>query len=116
MRSGRFGSLARRLLTSTHLAPSLVSRGGAAIQNISDFGLPIADFLKFKQLKNRQSAIRNRQLQRSFQLSPELLATTRQARLHGSDTYVQSHRDLFIGKAFYVSQDHRFSVNATQST
>jgi hypothetical protein len=30
---GRFGSLARRLLTSTHLAPSFVSRGGAVIQD-----------------------------------------------------------------------------------
>ena len=29
---GRLGSLARRILTSTHLAPSFVSRGGAAIQ------------------------------------------------------------------------------------
>ena len=42
-------------------------------------------------------------LQRSFQLAPEFLATTRQSRFHRSHAYVERGGDLFVGKAFDVS-------------
>ena len=67
-------ALARRFFTSTHLAPSFVSRGGTAIR-----------------------------LQRSFQLAPEFLATTRQSGFHCSHADVERGRDLLVGKAFDIS-------------
>jgi hypothetical protein len=58
----------------------------------------------------------NRQLQRSFQLSPEFLAATRQSRLNSSYADIERGGDLFVSKSFNVSQDHRFSVNSSQTT
>jgi len=56
----------------------------------------------------------NRQLQRSFELAPEFLASTRQARLNGSDAYIKRDCYLFVGKSFNISQHYCFAVNAFQ--
>ena len=58
---------------------------------------------------------RNHQLQRSFQLSPQFLATTRQSRFHRSHIDFQRRRNLFVGKSFNVSQYHCFSINSSQT-
>jgi hypothetical protein len=42
-------------------------------------------------------------LQRSYQLSPEFLATTRQSRLHRSYANVECGRDLLVRQTFNVS-------------
>jgi hypothetical protein len=58
-------SCARRVVTSTHLAPSFCEPGRVSNPTIFDCQLPIFDF---ENLSRRffQSAIENRQLQRSF--------------------------------------------------
>jgi hypothetical protein len=58
----------------------------------------------------------NRLLQRSFQLSPELLTSTRESGFHRSNTYIQRDCDLFVSKAFNVSHHDRFTINALQGT
>src|SRR5215510_4018133 len=79
-------ALSPPFLTSTHLAPSFVSRGGSAIR-----------------------------LQRSFQLAPEFLATTRQSGLHCPNAYLERGCDLFVRKPLDISQDHCFAINALQT-
>lgn len=64
-------------------------------------------------LQNWQSETDNWQLQRSFQLAPEFLASSRQSRFHRSYTYIERRRDLFVSKTFDVSQDHCFSINTS---
>src|SRR5215216_2520522 len=54
-------------------------------------------------------------LQRSFQLSPEFLATPRQSRFDCAHVDIERGRNLFVRKTFNVSQDHRFSIDAFQS-
>jgi hypothetical protein len=56
------------------------------------------------------------QLQRSFQLAPEFLATSRQSRLHSSHADTERGRDFFIRKTFNVSQNHCFSINSLQTS
>ena len=56
----------------------------------------------------------NRQLQRSFELAPEFLSSTREAGLNRSDAYIKRDCYLFVGKTFNISQQHRFAVNALQ--
>jgi len=53
------GSLARRFLTSTHLAPSFVSRGGTAIQLllIADFRLKIEKLFTSSNLQSELTKI-----------------------------------------------------------
>ena len=50
-------------------------------------------------------------LQRSFQLSPEFLATSRQSGFHCSHADIERRRDLFVCKTFNIPQDHCFSIN-----
>ena len=57
---GRLGSLARRFLTSTHLAPSFCEPGRGSHPDICDFQFPIVDLNHFISV-NRQLAIGNRQ-------------------------------------------------------
>ena len=71
-----------------------VSRGGSAIRQSNHY----------------------RQLQRSFQLAPEFLASSRQSRFHRSHTNIQRGRDLFVRKTFNISQDHCFPINSSQTT
>jgi hypothetical protein len=56
----------------------------------------------------------NRQLQRTFELAPELHAPAREPRLNRSDAYLQRDCNLFISKTFNISQHDRFAVNALQ--
>src|ERR1043165_3376325 len=58
----------------------------------------------------------NRLLQRSFQLAPEFLTSTRQSRFHCSHTDVERDCNFFVSKSFNVSQQHRFSINPFQRT
>jgi hypothetical protein len=55
-------------------------------------------------------------LQRSFQLAPEFLASTRQSRLNSSYADVECDRYLFVRKTFNVAQHYCFSINAPQTT
>ena len=80
-------ALSPPLFTSTHLAPSFVSRGGSAIR-----------------------------LQRAFQLAPEFLATSRQSGFHCADANLQRRSDLLICKTFNISENYSFSINASQTT
>jgi hypothetical protein len=62
---------------------------------------------------NRQSAIENRQLQRSFQFPFQFLAATRQPRLHGSNIDIEGRGNLFICETFDISQYYSFPVSST---
>jgi hypothetical protein len=55
-------------------------------------------------------------LQRSFQLAPEFLASTRQSRLNSSYADVECDCYLLVGKTFNVAQHHCLSINAFQTT
>ena len=55
-------------------------------------------------------------LQRSFQLAPEFLASTRQSRLNSSHADVECDRNLLVRKTFNVAQHYCFSINAPQTT
>src|SRR6185503_17037517 len=55
-------------------------------------------------------------LQRSFQLAPEFLASTRQSRLNSSYTDVECDCDLLVRKTFNVAQHYCLSINPLQST
>ena len=78
-----------------------VSRGGATIRHgISEFGI-----------RNPQFEFRN--LQRSFQLSTQFLAATRQSRFHSPDIDSQSCGNFFIGESFNISQYYRLPVSMT---
>ena len=54
-------------------------------------------------------------LQRSFQLAPEFLASTRQSRLNSSYADVECDRYLLVRKTFNVAQHNCLSINAPQT-
>src|ERR1700752_1188414 len=72
--------------TSTHLAPSFVSRGRSAIR-----------------------------LQRSFQLAPEFLATSRQSGFHCADADFQRGSDLLVCKTFNIPENDSLAIDTTQT-
>ena len=55
-------------------------------------------------------------LQRSFQLAPEFLASTRQSRLNSSHADVECDRYLLVRKTFNVAQHYCLPINAAQTT
>ena len=80
-------ALSPPLFTSTHLAPSFVSRGGSAIR-----------------------------LQRAFQLAPEFLATSRQSGFHCANADLERRSDLLVCKTFNIPENHSFAINTAQAT
>src|SRR6185369_16269298 len=75
------------LFTSTHLAPSFVSRGGSAIR-----------------------------LQRAFQLAQEFLAASRQSGFHCPNANLERRSYLLICKAFNIPENRCLTINTSQST
>src|SRR5881397_809807 len=61
-------------------------------------------------------SIFNLKLQRSLQLSPELLATTRQSRLHRSNTYFKGRGDFLVRETLDVPENNGLAVDPTQAT
>ena len=92
-----------------------VSRGGATIRGISEFGFRNSELNPSKSddtpIRNPQFEFRN--LQRSFQLSTQFLAATRQSRFHSPDVNSQRFGNFFIGESFDIPQYHRLPVCMT---
>jgi len=55
--------------------------------------------------------MRNRELQRSFQLTAEFLASARQSGFDCAYAYIERGRDFLVGQTLNVAQNNRLSVN-----
>jgi hypothetical protein len=58
----------------------------------------------------------NRQLQRSFEFSPEFLASAREPGLNRSDTDSERYGDFVVRKSFNIPQQNSFAINSLQRT
>src|ERR1044072_5437930 len=80
-------ALSPPLFTSTHLAPTFVSRAGSPIR-----------------------------LQRAFHLAPEFLAASRQSGFHCPNANLERRSDLLICKTFNIPENYSFPINTPQTT
>lgn len=96
----------RRAVTSTLLAPVLRETGA---------GQPFTFGTHASGVRHAGGMRTELDLQRTFQLAPQLQASSRQPGLYGPDVDLQRRCNLFVRQAFDISQHDGFPISATQT-